>query len=72
MNKLESTIWPWQRKKHNTKMFSLYRWNVDMSAIITATEDCKAKAPDHRQRRSQRKPLTVLEASEIYAYMYKG
>ena len=72
MNKLESTTWPWQRKKHNTKMFSLRRWNVDMSAIIIATEDCKAKAPHHRQRRPQRKPLTVLEASEIYAYMYKG
>ena len=53
-------------------MFSLCRWNMDMSAIIINTEDCKAKAPDNRQRRSQRKPLTVLEASEIYAYMYKG
>jgi len=40
-----------------------------MSAIITGTEDCKAKALDHRQRRSQRKPFTVLEASEIYAYV---
>jgi len=53
-------------------MFSLCRWNMDMSAIITATEDCKAKAPDHRHRRSQRKPLIVLEASKIYAYIYKG
>ena len=37
-----------------------------MICCIPNTEDCKAKARDHRQRRSQRKPLKNLEASEIY------
>lgn len=34
--------------------------------IVIGTEDCKAKARDHRQSRSQRKPLKKLRASEIY------
>lgn len=41
-------------------------WICEVPSQGTGIESWKAKAPDDRQRISQRKPLEILEASEIY------
>ena len=55
-----------KKKAQHKDVFAMQLRCGYVSTIITSTEDCKAKAQDLRQRRSQRKPLKNLEASEIY------